>query len=293
MLDTTCLAVEGWYPDPSGRLAMRFWNGDEWTAKMRGNDAWATPGTEASSASDRPETGWAGIAFALHSAISCPQPVQVTVSFPSASELTVNTFDHSYVWRDEPHELPRLDGPAEIVFEPCDTSAEHGRNLDGLLWRISAEAFADRTAPWMHADDLYRLDRWPNLTTIQPELDDMRQAAMLANGMFTVDELAGFSDRSFAATRSLINALSLMNTLKVATLRNTGAHAYGANPFGTGAPQQFGAAPTQTYGGLTTGEFGARLARPQPEFAAAAPAATTASVPKQGLFQRLRSRLGL
>ena len=62
-------------------------------------------------------------------------------------------------------------------------------------------------------------------------------------GMFTVDELAGFSDRSFGATRALVNALSLMNTLKVATPRDTGAFSpqmglgtqHGAQPAFSGA----------------------------------------------------------
>ena len=128
------------------------------------------------------------------------------------------------------------------------------------------------------------MQRWPNLTTINPELDDMRQAAMLANGMFTVDELAGFSDRSFGATRALVNALSLMNTLKVATPRDTGVF---SQQQGFGAPQSFGGQPA--FAGTTPqpsfGQQPAQQGAPAEQYAQAAQ--------KPGLFQRLRARLGL
>ena len=110
----------------------------------------------------------------------------------------------------------------------------------------------------------------------------MRQAAMLANGMFTVDELAGFSDRSFGATRALVNALSLMNTLKVATPRDTGVFSQQSL-----APQAFGGQPA--FAGTTPqpsfGQQPAQQGAPAEQYAQAAQ--------KPGLFQRLRARLGL
>ena len=287
MLETSHGVAEGWYADPGGRLLMRYWNGNDWTLETRGNDAWAAPDEQQLSqpAVGRPETGWAGVAFALHSALLSKQPATVTITLPTQSVVTVNTFNHTYTWGGETAQLPPLISQASITFAPGNISeGQQGRSLDGLLWRISAKAFPDRLAPWLQSDDLYRMQRWPNLTTINPELDDMRQAAMLANGMFTVDELAGFSDRSFGATRALVNALSLMNTLKVATPRDTGVF---SQQQGFGAPQSFGGQPA--FAGTTPqpsfGQQPAQQGAPAEQYAQAAQ--------KPGLFQRLRARLGL
>jgi len=273
MFDSPLRTAEGWYPDPSGRLLLRYWDGNEWTLETRGNDSWTDVSGETTGPllTPTPETGWGAVAFALHSALLSTRPAEVSISFSAHNVLRVNTLAHVYTWDQDTAELPAIDTPAGITFAPSPSAEATGRSLDGLLWRISAAAFPDRLAPWLQSDDLYRMQRWPNLTTINPELDDMRQAAMLANGMFTVDELAGFSDRSFTATRALINALSLMNTLKVATLR-------GSVSF---APQQaFGMPPAPAHS--------------VQQQAANIPAQLPAQAPaKQGLFQRLRSRLGL
>ncbi|MBN9613823.1 MAG: hypothetical protein J0H64_10305, partial [Actinobacteria bacterium] len=214
-----------------------------------------------------PETGWAAVALALHSALVSGEAVRVAIALPGRAPIEVNTFDHSYTWEQETAELPADASGAQIAFTRAELAAgQPGQSLDGLLWRISRVAFPDRLAPWLQPDDLYRMQRWPNLTTINPELDDMRQAAMLANGMFTVEELAGFSDRPLLPTRALINALSLMNTLKIAAPRAAAAFSIPATPAQVTMP---GSAPVMR---------------------ADAPAV---AAPKQGLFQRLRNRLGL
>lgn len=265
MLETTQQVTEGWYPDPMGRLWLRRWDGQSWTQETQG----ATPQAQLEYAGDTahtrafqstPEVGWASVAFALHSALVSLEPVVVKVQVSPSSRILVSTLEHTYHWEGEPAdmaELPPLPQNVPIAFGQggIGTLAQ-GRSLDGLLWRISHTAFRGRLAPWLQDGDLYRMLRWPNLTTINPELDDMRQAAMLANGMFTIDELAGFSDRQYQPTLALINALSLMNTLKVAAPRDTAM----MSPF-AGAP-------------------------------AAMPTSQPAAKPS-GLFQRLRQRLGL
>lgn len=280
-------AAEGWYPDPGGRMLMRRWTGAEWAFETQGDDAWADPPLDAQplSQSLAPEEGWASVAFALHSAIHSGKPVAVTVALSPASHFTVDTLNQVYSWDDEPEVLPILSGATSISFAPGPfETTSTVRSLDGLLWRISMTAFANRTAPWLREDDLYRMQRWPNLTTINPELDDMRQAAMLANGMFTVDELAGFSDRSITATRALINALSLMNTLKVATPRDTGIVMPQQTSFGY-AQQPFQAQS------VSTQSLSPHSMSPQSVSAPRPPHMPQAQRP--GLFQRLRSRLGL
>lgn len=262
MLEATRPIAEGWYPDPLGRLWLRRWDGDSWTTEVRGASAQSQLGDSQANAAPgiehapRPETGWAGIAFAVRSALVSGEQVAVTVTIPGYNPLIINAHDHTYVWLEEPADLPHNTDGVELSFSRgAGAAQQQSRNLDGLLWRISHTAFRSRLAPWLQEGDLYRMQRWPNLTTINPELDDMRQAAMLANGMFAVDELAGFSDRALQPTLALINALSLMNTLKVAAPRETAFLAPAAGPV-------------------------------QPSVQPSAPQ-------KPGLFQRLRARLGL
>lgn len=263
---------EGWYPDPSGRLVLRHWDGSAWSEDTKGTDDWAAQinGTPVTTTTRAPETGWAGVAFALHSALLNGAPATVTVTLPSGETFTVDAHNQVYTWRDEPETLPVLAGSATFTFAPASGEPiGQSRSLDGLLWRISGAAFPLSLAPWLQEDDLYRMQRWPNLTTINPHLDDMRQAAMLANGMFTLDELAGFSDRDVIETRTLINALSLMNTLKVATPRSTSVFVPAPGSFGVAQPQLV------------------------EQKVATTPRALPETRQKPGLFQRLRSRLGL
>ena len=263
MLETTQQVAAGWYPDPLGGLWLRRWDGASWTHETQGGGPSADNLEYVDSLAklrlrpQTPETGWAGVAFALHSAMVSREPVAVTVAVQGHGSIVVNTLEHTYSWAQETAELPFASAETSVSFMRAELAgAPQARNLDGLLWRISQAAFPHRLAPWLQEGDLYRMQRWPNLTTINPELDDMRQAAMLANGMFTVEELAGFSDRSYQPTRSLINALSLMDTLKIAVPRDTGLLA---------VHQQQAAAP---------------VAPAQPK-------------QKPGLFQRLRAKLGL
>ncbi|MHA3722844.1 DUF2510 domain-containing protein [Leucobacter sp. HY1910] len=266
MLEPQQSVADGWYPDPQGGLWLRRWDGTSWTSETRGLGTQSQREIAAEMTGGfgltAPETGWAGVALALHSALVGGDPVTVMVTLPDGSRFAVNTLDHTYFWPKDPGELAaQLEG-FEIAYQTATAgSLPQASNLDGLLWRISQRAFRQRLAPWLQEGDLYRMQRWPNLTTISPELDDMRQAAMLANGMFTIEELAGFSDRQYQPTRALINALSLMNTLKVAAPRDTGAIRPGA-------------------------AHAAPVASPGQQ-------AAVAAVRKPGLFQRLRNRLGL
>lgn len=256
MLETKTSVPDGWYPDPFGGLMRRRWSAGAWTheAEVTQFGAGQMRDSKELQELNPPELGWGGVAFAIHSALVDGRPVAVHVVFPDGSELNVDAVNHTYAWARDHGELTAVETPFTITFSQTVPGAQaNSKNLDGLLWRISRVAYASRLAPWLREDDLYKMQRWPNLTTILPELDDMRQAAMLANGMFTTEELAGFSDRAIAPTRTLINALSLMNTLRVAVPRDSGAVQVrqAATPF-----------------------------PPQP-------------ARKQGLFQRLRSKLGL
>lgn len=90
-----------------------------------------------------------------------------------------------------------------------------GKSLDELLWKVGRAAFPERLAPWLEDGDGYRLTRWPSWSTLAPDTDHVRQTAMLANSVLTLEQLAGLSGRGIDTTRTLVNALSLMGVLFV------------------------------------------------------------------------------
>ena len=105
----------------------------------------------------------------------------------------------------------------ELVGEGTPSPFElPGKSLDELLWKVGRAAFPERLAPWLAEGDGYWLTRWPNWTMLHPDTDHIRQTAMLANTLLTIEQLAALSGRGVESTRTLVNALSLMGVLGVA-----------------------------------------------------------------------------
>jgi len=187
--------------------------------------ATGTPFAEQQSAlpagtADIPELGWAGAALTLHSVQSTRVPMLIELGVAGHPTITIDARHQAYDWKLDLQWFP--DHPTgvvvsvELVGATAPSPVElPGKSLDELLWKVGRAAFPDRLAPWLEAGDGYRLTRWPNWTTLAPDTDHIRQTAMLANTVLTIDQLAGLSGRGADTTRTLINALSLMGILYV------------------------------------------------------------------------------
>ena len=180
----------------------------------------ATPALPAGTA-NAPELGWAGAALTLHSVQNARVPMFIELEVTGHPTITVDIRYQAFDWQLPLEHFPTTPVGVRVSVELVDPAtrppfALPGQSLDTLLWKIGCAAFPDRAAPWLHAGERYRLHRWPNLTTLQPDMDQMRQTAMLANGEFTIEQLAAYSGRSIEPTRTLVNALSLMGALTVA-----------------------------------------------------------------------------
>ncbi len=168
-----------------------------------------------------PELGWAGAALTLHSVQNARVPMFIELEVTGHPTITIDIRYQAFEWQLPLDRFPATPVGVRVSVELVDTATRPpfelpGQSLDTLLWKIGCAAFPDRTAPWLRAGERYRLHRWPNLTTLQPDMDQMRQTAMLANGDFTIEQLAAYSGRSLEPTRTLVNALSLMGALTVA-----------------------------------------------------------------------------
>jgi len=167
-----------------------------------------------------PELGWAGAALTLHSVQSTRVPMLIALGVAGHPTITIDPRHQAYDWELDLHWFP--DHPTGVVVSvelvgaaTPSPVALPGKSLDELLWKVGRAAFPERLAPWLEDGDAYRLTRWPNWTTLAPETDHIRQTAMLANSVLTIEHLAGLSGRGIETTRTLVNALSLMGVLHV------------------------------------------------------------------------------
>lgn len=163
--------------------------------------------------------GWSGAALTINSMRSAGVPTVLDIEIAGHPPLVIDMRHNVFSWQlglDRfPHEPSAVSVSVRIVDVAAPAPfADGGAPLDGLLWNMGFAAFPDTSAPWLREGDAYRMRRWPDLSGFEPDTDPVRQAAMLSNGVFTLEQLASFTGRSLEPTRSLLNALSLMGVLE-------------------------------------------------------------------------------
>jgi hypothetical protein len=169
-----------------------------------------------------PELGWAGAALTLHSVQSTRVPMLIELGVANHPTIRIDARHQAYDWLLELERFPETPTAVVVAVELVAESTPPpfelpGKSLDELLWKVGRAAFPERLAPWLEEGQGYWLTRWPNWTTLHPDTDHIRQTAMLANALLTVEQLAALSGRGVESTRTLINALSLMGVLGVAS----------------------------------------------------------------------------
>jgi len=163
--------------------------------------------------------GWAGAALTINSMRASGVPTVLDVEIAGHPSIVIDTRVNAFSWQLELDRFPAEPSAVAVAVRIVDAAApapfESGAPLDSLLWKMGFAAFPDELAPWLTEGDAYRLRRWPELSGFEPDTDPLRQAAMLSNGVFTLEQLANFTGRSVEPTRSLLNALGLMGVLEV------------------------------------------------------------------------------
>ena len=155
----------------------------------------------------------------------------------------VIAIDFAYNAFEWAHELdPFPESPDSVLVETRVASPDEpsldlpGRVLDPLLWSIGWHAFGDEPAPWLVDGHRYRLRRWPSLSGIPIDLDEVRMIAMLGSAFASADELAAAAHTPPADARRLVNALSVAGILR----RSIGTPALDAAPAPSPAPASTG-----------------------------------------------------
>jgi hypothetical protein len=165
-----------------------------------------------------PRDGWAQVASVLNSAIESSSEVIFRMDVDNYEPLIIDLPSRTYYWS-----TPLTEFPAEGVFISLETHKvgtveidprAEGGDLDALLWVLGINAYSDDAAPWINANDRFRLTQWPNLTRHFHNMHQMHMLAILGNAYFTAPELAVVANVTNAESQRLINALSLMRLLK-------------------------------------------------------------------------------
>ncbi|MBC2666007.1 hypothetical protein H7F51_10755 [Novosphingobium flavum] len=162
---------------------------------------------------------WAETALTLYSIMQNSAPVIAEISIASNALVQADFRYRAFSSTAPIEELPAAPRQVTIrtVSPPPDwppSFALPGQPLDKLLWFVGYNAFDGAPAPWLHPEDRYRLQRWPNFTEIAYQLDHMRMTAMIGNAYMNPRELAGACGAPFDSAQRMINAYSLMGLLQ-------------------------------------------------------------------------------
>ncbi len=163
-------------------------------------------------------TGWAGAATAVHACQLMAVPMTLRLDVAGHDVIAIDFAYNAYEWSTSLDDFPQH--PEAVLVETRPGLVEGptivlpGQDLDPLLWSIGYHAFGDDPAPWLVPGNRYRLRRWPSLSGIAVDLDQVRMIAMLGNAFATADELAAATGARVEEARRLINALSVAGILR-------------------------------------------------------------------------------
>jgi hypothetical protein len=152
-------------------------------------------------------------------------PMTLRLDVAGHDVIAIDFAYNAFEWSGSLGDFPEHPATVRVETRPgladAPTIELPGQPLDPLLWSIGLNAFDDEPAPWLVPGYRYRLRRWPSLTGVAIDLDQVRMIAMLGNAFATADELAAAALTPPRDAWRLVNALSVAGLLR----RSSGAAA--------------------------------------------------------------------
>ena len=161
---------------------------------------------------------WAEVAEAIKIASSNTQPTVLAITSSSFPMLVIDVFERSYWWKAEIADFPAFPVSINIrshVREDVIMPTGAGLDLSALLWVVGLNGYAHAPAPWLTDGARYRLRRWPNITSLPHDADQLRMTSILSHAPLSAKELAAIAETPPRAAHALVAALSLMNILRI------------------------------------------------------------------------------
>lgn len=167
----------------------------------------------------RPEddVDWSRLALRLRTAIELDEDLMLEVVADGGPALVIDVPGRTFWW---PH--PISDFPLRVrtlsitPIDPRSFDADSaGDDLEPLLWQIAHASFEGDRAHWLKPNDRYRLRRWPNLTLLPHDTDQVQAMSVLGQASLTSHEFASVSGLEPLDAGRLLSALSLMGLLRV------------------------------------------------------------------------------
>ena len=177
----------------------------------------------ASASRERAHTaGWRSVATAVHSMRQLSMPMLLTIVASGMPPLWIDLSTGRWYWEPPLTDLPRSPGEVTVYSQPIEPGNPPypwvaWRPMDPLLWQIGRFAFESAPADWLRQGERYALQRWPNLTEIPHQPEEVRMIATLANGFLTPQELGLLTGADEPTARQVLSRLSLMGAIKTAT----------------------------------------------------------------------------
>jgi len=147
------------------------------------------------------------------------QPVALLLQPQGMPPAVLDLTRHEYVWAVPLTSFPTDPGPVLVATQPITPQTPSpirgvGDDLDALLWLVGLHAFPGRRAPWLAADEKFRLRRWPYFEALIHTPEQERVIKTLARGFMTVEKAAAGAKVEPAQAQAVVNALSLMTALR-------------------------------------------------------------------------------
>ncbi|GAA1206497.1 DUF2510 domain-containing protein [Rhodoglobus aureus] len=161
---------------------------------------------------------WAQVAEAIKIASSNKQPTVLAITSSSFPMLVIDVFERSYWWKAEITGFPATPVSINIrshVREHVIMPTGAGFDLSALLWMVGLNGYAHSPAPWLTDGARYRLRRWPNITSLPHDADQLRMTSILSHAPLSAKELSAIAGTEPSSAHALVAALSLMNILRV------------------------------------------------------------------------------
>lgn len=163
--------------------------------------------------------GWGPAATAINSFRHIENPLVLFLQPQDHGTIIIDLMAHEYSWTTPLTQFPDHPGVVAVGTQPITLNSPSplqrpGQDLDALLWLIGLAAFPAGRAPWLGADEKFRLRRWPYFEALDHTPEQERIIKVLARGFMTVDKLAQGAKTDRAEAQRVVNALALMTALR-------------------------------------------------------------------------------